>query len=367
MKTMANNQSLGDLLQQRNLSRRHFIKTCAALTGLLGLSPAMLPDAIARANTLPNPPKTSVWKFAIISDTHDADMQHTQTGVTAYLPPIINYIVAEHPDFVLQTGDLITGAQTLPTSTAYKQFDMQYANYKKVTAPLAQANIPLYAIRGNHDFGLQNGDPSLYQAYMADIAGAMPQNGPPGAKGLSYSFIHNNAKFIMIDQFVNTSSGIVTLPMDWLKSELQAKQGARHIFVMGHSPVYTPDTTASSKIAQFNLFDQASLQSQFWQLLTDNHATAYISGHEHLYFRGQANGLPQIVLGNLGCISSYNPATVDSRLTNVFPTTAVPNTQGRPGYAIFTVDNGKNSITATEYWLDQNNQKYVFDTFALTA
>lgn len=366
-KNMLKNQSLGDLLQQRNMSRRNFIKTCSALTGLLGMSPALLPDAITQANALPTAAKASVWKFAMISDTHDADMQHTQTGVTAYLPPIINYIIAEKPDLVLQTGDLITGAQTLPTSPAYKKFDMQYANYKKVTAPLAQANIPLYVMRGNHDFGLHNGDPSLYQAYMAGMAGSMPQNGPSGAKGLSYSFIHNNAKFIMIDQFVNTSAGIVTLPMDWLKTELQEKQGARHLFVLGHSPVFTPDTTASSKIAQFNLFDQASLQSQFWQLLTDNHVTAYISGHEHLYFRGQANGLPQIVLGNLGCISSYNPATVDKRLTNVFPTTAVPNTQGRPGYAIFTVDNDKNSISVTDYWLDQNNQKYVFDTFALPA
>ena len=51
----------------------------------------------------------------MISDTHDADMQHTPTGVTPYLPPVISYLVAEHPDFVLQTGDLITGAQTLPT------------------------------------------------------------------------------------------------------------------------------------------------------------------------------------------------------------------------------------------------------------
>ena len=169
----------------------------------------------------------------------------------------------------------------------------------------------------------------------------------------------------MLDQFVNTAAGIVTLPMDWIKTELQNNQGARHIFVMGYSPVYSPDTTASSKMAQFNLFDQSSLQSQFWQLLTDNHVTAYISGHEHLYFRGRANGLPQIVIGNLGCISSYNPATVDSRLTNVFPTSAVPNTQGRPGYVVFTVDDGKNSITATDYWLDQNNNKYVYDTFGL--
>ena len=367
---MSNIHSLRDLLQQRKLSRRRFLKTCTALTGLLGLPLALPPGRVARAAAMPGASKSPVskspvWKFAMISDTHDADMQHTPTGVTPYLPPIISYIVAEHPDFVLQTGDLITGAQTLPTSPAYKQFDMQYANYKKVTAPLAQANIPLYVIRGNHDYGLYNGEPALSQAYLANIAGAMPQNGPTAAKGLSYSFVHNNAKFIMLDQFVNTAAGIVTLPMDWLKTELQNTQGARHLFVMGHSPVYTPDTTANSKMAQFNLFDQSSLQSQFWQLLTDNHVTAYISGHEHLYFRGRANGIPQIVIGNLGCISSYNPATVDSRLTNVFPTTAVSTAQGRPGYIVFMVDDAKNSITATEYWLDQNNQKYVYDTFAV--
>jgi len=344
----------------KRLSRRTFIQIglsgAAMMAGGSLLHPveAMLHSADAKT-----------WKFAMISDTHDNDMLHTQTGVTAYLPPIISYIVAEHPDFVLQTGDLITGAQTLITSPAYKKFDMQYADFKQVTAPLVQANIPLFVIRGNHDYGLHNGDQALAQAYTANIANGMPQNGPPDAKGLSYSFIHNKIKFIMIDQFVNAANGIVTLPMDWITNELRNSQGAEHIFVMGHSPVFTPDTTASNKVAQFNLFDQATLQNQFWQLLTDNHVTAYVSGHEHLYFRGQANGIPQIVIGNLGCISSYNPANVDSRLTNVFPTSPVPNTQGRPGYIIFTVGGSKNSITATEYWLDQNNDKYVYDTYVL--
>jgi 3',5'-cyclic AMP phosphodiesterase CpdA len=362
---MVNIQSLGELLQQRNLPRRRFIKTCLALTGLLGLSPAMLPNVIARAETRSSPINGKIWKFAMISDTHDSDMVGTKTGVTGYLAPIINYLVDEHPDFVLQTGDLITGAQTLLTSPAFRKYDMQYANYKQVTAPLGRANIPLFVVRGNHDYGLHNEDATLNKAYMADIASTMPQNGPPDAKGLSYSFIHNKIKFIMIDQYVSAASGIVTLPMDWLKNELESRQGVEHIFVMGHSPAYTPDTTASSKIAQFNLFDQTNLRDQFWKLLTDYHVTAYVSGHEHLYFRGQANGLPQIVIGDLGIIASYNPANVDSCLTNVFPTTPVPQSEGRPGYIVFTVDDSKNSITATEYWLDQNNNKYVYDTYLL--
>jgi len=86
---------------------------------------------------------------------------------------------------------------------------------------------------------------------------------------------------------------------------------------------------------------------------------------EHLYFRGRANGIPQIVIGDLGCISRYNPVTVDGRLTNVFPTTTVSTTHGRPGYVIFMVDDGKQLITATEYWLDQTNNKYAYATFPL--
>lgn len=356
---MADKQALWELLQQRKVPRRGFLKSCAALAGLLGMSAAPLPAVVARAATAQS------WKFAMISDTHDSDMVSTKTGVTAYLPPIINYIVGEQPAFVLQTGDLITGAQTLMTSPAFRKYEMQYAYYKQVTVPLGRANIPLFVIRGNHDYGLHNEDAALNKAYMADIACAMPQNGPPEAKGLSYSFVHNKIKFIMLDQYVNAAKGIVTLPMEWLKSELQTRQGAEHGLVMGHSPAFTPDTTASSRIAQFNLFDQAGLRDQFWKLLTDSHVTAYISGHEHLYFRGKADGLLQIVIGNLGCSSSYNPATVDRRVTDVVPTAPVPQAACRPGYSIFTVDGGKNSIAVTEYWLDENNDRYVYDTFAL--
>lgn len=332
------------------------VKTMVFLLAVVCMMVSMIQPAYAQT-----------WKFAVISDTHDSNMTKTKSGVTSSLAPIISYIVAERPDFVLQTGDLITGAQTLLTSPVAEKFDAQYANYKQITAPLASANIPLYVIRGNHDYGLQNEKQALAKAYMEREASVMPQNGPPEAKGLSYSFVHKKIKFIMIDQFVNASQGNVTLPIDWIQSELENKQDAESIFVLGHSPVFTPNTSSTNNGGQFNLFDQTTLQGQFWQLLTAHHATAYVSGHEHLYFRGQATGIPQIVVGNIGGpFIDYNPATVDSRLTNVFPTTAVPKTATRPGYMIFTVDDGKNAITATEYWLDTNNQEYVYDTFTIS-
>lgn len=46
---MVYGRSLWELFQQQSLSRRHFLKTCFAVTGMLGLSPALLPEVVARA------------------------------------------------------------------------------------------------------------------------------------------------------------------------------------------------------------------------------------------------------------------------------------------------------------------------------
>jgi len=43
------NNTLWDLFQQKNLSRRNFLKTCVTVTGILGLSPLMLSEVVAAA------------------------------------------------------------------------------------------------------------------------------------------------------------------------------------------------------------------------------------------------------------------------------------------------------------------------------
>ncbi len=50
---MFNGESLWELFQKKNFSRRDFIKTCVAVTGMMGLSTAMVPDVIARAEKRP--------------------------------------------------------------------------------------------------------------------------------------------------------------------------------------------------------------------------------------------------------------------------------------------------------------------------
>ena len=300
------------------------------------------------------------WKFAVISDTHDADKDNTATGVTAYLSPIIKFIIEEKPDMVLETGDLITGTLTKPTSPVYTKYEDQYAAFQKLVEPLNKANIPLFVIRGNHDYGKKNGDLDIQQAYQAAFAHNMPQNGPEDEKGLSYSFVHKKIKFIMVDQYINASYDNITLPLDWLEKELENKQNAEHVFVFGHSPAYSP---ADEKRRHFNLYDQPDLRDQFWGMLVKNNVTAYICGHKHIYFRGNVNGVEQICAGNLGDAMGYNSDKVDNNLADVFPEKSVAVTDNRPGYIIFTVDTNKNTITANEYCLDANSNKYLYDTY----
>lgn len=303
------------------------------------------------------------WKFAVISDTHDNDKAYTTTGVTPYLEPIIHDIAEEKPDMVFETGDLIVGALTQPTSPVYKKYDVQYAALLKTMEPLKKANIPLYVIRGNHDYGAANEEPELEKVYSKIFASQMPQNGPADAKSLSYSFVHNKVKFIMLDQYVNATNKDVTLPMNWLQTELENSQGVEHIFVMGHSPAYSP---TNEKKRHFNLYDQPALRDQFWDLLVKNNVTAYICGHKHIYFRGNVRGVEQMSAGNLGSALSYTPENADKNLTDLFPTNPVPAENNRPGYIIFTVDSKNNTVTANEYCLDANNNKYLYDTYQFT-
>ena len=52
---MENKGTLWDLFQKRNVSRRNFLKSCVALTGLMGLGPTMIPKVVEAAEnkTLP--------------------------------------------------------------------------------------------------------------------------------------------------------------------------------------------------------------------------------------------------------------------------------------------------------------------------
>ena len=56
---MGRQETLWELFQRKDLSRRSFLKTCVAVTGMLGLSPAMIPQVVAAAEK--NPLTPLIW------------------------------------------------------------------------------------------------------------------------------------------------------------------------------------------------------------------------------------------------------------------------------------------------------------------
>lgn len=91
---MERGKSLWDVFQQRNLSRRSFLKTCVALTGLMGLAPTMITQVVEAAETKELP--VVVWLHGHECTGCDESFIRSQTPVASDV--ILNMISLEYMD-----------------------------------------------------------------------------------------------------------------------------------------------------------------------------------------------------------------------------------------------------------------------------
>lgn len=88
---MRKRDSLWDVFQKRNISRRSFLKTCVALTGMMGLAPSLVPDVVAAAEQEPLPPV--IWLHGHECTGCDEAFIRSQTPLAADV--ILNMIALE--------------------------------------------------------------------------------------------------------------------------------------------------------------------------------------------------------------------------------------------------------------------------------
>lgn len=88
---MKKRDSLWDIFQKKNISRRSFLKTCVALTGIMGLSPTLLPDVVAAAEGKPLPPV--IWLHGHECTGCDEAFIRSQTPLASDV--ILNMIALE--------------------------------------------------------------------------------------------------------------------------------------------------------------------------------------------------------------------------------------------------------------------------------
>lgn len=184
---------------------------------------------------------------------------------------IIQTIIQQKPEFVLQSGDLVSDGRN----------KSQWAEFDQITAPLRAAHIAYYPARGNHDLG------SYYQDRVRE----------PIRSGNKYyySFERHRNLFIALDEFQDYDPS--STQYRWLEDQL--KYGQVHdvnTWVLFHESPFSvgPHGPTPEALAYLH------------PLFTKYKTRAVVCGHDHLYYRTKRDGVTYLVTGGGGA-PLYDP------------------------------------------------------------
>ncbi|MGD0016679.1 MAG: metallophosphoesterase [Verrucomicrobiia bacterium] len=310
------------------------------------------------------------WRFVVVGDSPGDPAG--ASGVSPYLATVAQAIANENPkvDFVLFPGDLISDIKVTGLSPSLSQ---QYTNWLAAMAPIYDAGIPVYPVRGNHEaftatFGLPGNDKQPFLDAFAKFD-YIPNNGPANAKRLTYSFQYKNCLVLGLDLYINgapDASGEIFPEVDqsWVDQQLATNQQP-HVFVFGHTPLV--QVSINSVIAMSNTM---SLADAFFDSLVNAGCKTYFCGHDHFYNRSflERNGkrLCQMVSGNGGAtLAVWNPGSYSSSATNCDISAQLAfHSQSQFGYCVVTVSNNT-SLSSVMKFLDTptNSTVTAFDAF----
>ncbi len=190
-------------------------------------------------------------------------------------------VVKEKVSLVVFSGDLMNG------NVKFGPIEQQFANWKRSMAAVYAAKIPLYVVRGNHDTATAQDNPKgrVLAAWRAAFP-ELPQNGPAGEEGLTYSVDFENARFIAADEFIGKKKGFDAKVYDstvnsgmvspWVIARVK-ESAARWVFVFGHEAAYIghhTDCLANVPEERDALFDALGEKGG-----------VYLAGHDHMYVR----------------------------------------------------------------------------------
>ena len=250
----------------RNTKR---IGTLLGKIAIVVLTSALLAGfALAQEQSCAKPCKHSLqmfpMRFAVLGD---------RTG--GHVPGVYEGIVKEierlKPDFVVNVGDMIEGE-----GEDEAVIRKQYEEYKSLLAPLT---MPLYLAPGNHDIWADSAV-GLYREYI----------GEP-----DYSFDVRGVHFVVLD------TGRYEKPeelrddqIEWLKRDLEANRGAYFTIVIFHKP-YWIETIARGK------------PDRLHDIFVANGVDAVFTGHYHVYFSAEFDGIKYTSIGSSGGGTEQDP------------------------------------------------------------
>ncbi len=237
----------------------------AALALLLPLTAHAVPKMKQTAVKQTASAAREKFTFVAYGDTRSNPLEHAV---------IIKEIVGLHPEFVLQSGDLVSDGGN----------PAQWLQFAQITQPLREAHIAYYPARGNHDVG------AYYPHTVTE-----PFDSGDKVNKLYYAFTRHHNRFIIVDSMEDYDPS--SRQYAWLAGELaRARNTAVNTFVMFHEAPFSVGPHGPTPEAQQFLHP----------LFVKYQPTAVFCGHDHLYYRTRRNGVTYIVTGGGGA-PPYRP------------------------------------------------------------
>ncbi len=218
------------------------------------------------------------------------------------LPAVLKVMLREigwiHPDFVINTGDMIVGysdtvAQAREELLAFIRDYLRFA-----------VGVDMLVVPGNHE--IRPGD--IVEAYR-----------PLFGNKLYYEFTYGNAHFVMVNTnfpkkvlpkgrkygFYNINDGAHELPMvDWTRRALEAP--AAHTFVVQHVPLFSALSPDFGKHPRS--FTTRENRDEELELVLSRGVEAVFAGHEHVVYTRKEKGTFFFTLGGGGA-PMYGPVS----------------------------------------------------------
>jgi hypothetical protein len=277
-----------------------------------------------------------------------------QNGVNVTdLTRLNNAIIAEKPDVLLFSGDLVGGGETDAQESS--QFDTWIQTMKPVYA----AGIKVLTVRGNHEMHC----PNPADVWRKAMSGPRqnPDNGPDNEKDMTFTYALKNCLFIGLDEFQTANLGV---NQEWLDKVLNAPHPP-HIFAFAHKMAFFSGNHTDG------LETVPAVRDALIKSLAAAGARTVFFGHDHLYDHTSAKldgwtddqAIHQIVIGTAGAPfvnGKKQPAT-----DGVWTLNHIAHVEHQLGYAVVDVDGPKVTIVYKSESSPGNFQ--AADTFSYTV
>lgn len=235
-------------------------------------------------------------------------------------------IIAEKPDLLLLSGDLVGGADSDAEESS------QFETWIKAMQPIYDAGIKVLTVRGNHEMHCPHPDDVWRKAMSGPRQN--PGGGPAGEEDETYAFTFRNVLILGLDEFQKRDLGV---NQPWIDSVL-SKPHPPHIFAFAHKMAFFSGNHVDG------LDTVPAVRDSLIKSLAGAGERVVFFGHDHLYDHTAAklNGwsddqaIHQFVIGTMGAPfvrGKPQPAT-----DGIWTLNHIAHVERQLGYAVVDVD-----------------------------